>query len=116
MTEAGLVVLCSFISPFAAERQMVRELLDSGEFIEVFVDFPLEVCIARDPKGLYKKALAGEIRNFTGIDQPYEPPEAAELVVGRDGETSEQATLRVVSHLVEQGFIDRFDDSGDWTI
>jgi bifunctional enzyme CysN/CysC len=116
MTDAGLVVLCSFISPFAAERQMVRELLDVGEFVEIFVDAPLEVCIARDPKGLYKKALAGEIRNFTGIDQPYEAPEAAELVLARDGETVERATLRVVSYLVEQGFIDRFDDSGDWEI
>jgi bifunctional enzyme CysN/CysC len=116
MTDAGLVVLCSFISPFAAERQMVRELLDVGEFIEIFVDAALEVCIARDPKGLYKKALAGEIRNFTGIDQPYEAPEAAELVLARDGETVEHATLRVVSYLVEQGFIDRFDDSGDWEI
>ena len=79
MSEAGLVVLCSFISPFRAERRMVRELLDSGEFIEVFVDTPLEECIARDPKGLYRRALAGEIKNFTGVDQPYEVPEKPEL-------------------------------------
>ena len=75
MTEAGLVVLCSFISPFAAERRMVRELVEPGEFLEIFVDAPIEDCIARDPKGLYKRALAGEIKNFTGIDQPYERPE-----------------------------------------
>ena len=81
MTEAGLIVLCSFISPFRAERQMVRELLDAGEFIEIFVDTPLEVCIARDPKGLYRRALAGEIKNFTGVDQPYEAPENARLVI-----------------------------------
>ncbi len=72
MTEAGLIVLCSFISPFRADRQLVRDMLDDGEFIEIFVDTPIEDCIARDPKGLYKKAIAGEIKNFTGIDQPYE--------------------------------------------
>jgi len=79
MSTAGLVTLCSFISPFRAERRMVRELLDPGEFIEIFVDTPLEECIARDPKGLYKRALAGEIKNFTGVDQSYEVPEAPEL-------------------------------------
>jgi bifunctional enzyme CysN/CysC len=86
MTDAGLVVLCSFISPFRAERRMVRELVGEGEFIEVFVDTPLEQCVERDPKGLYKRALAGEIKNFTGVDQPYETPENAELhlMAGRD--------------------------------
>ena len=79
MTEAGLVVLCAFISPFRAERRMVRELVEHGEFIEVFVDTPIEQCIARDPKGLYHRALAGEIKNFTGVDQPYERPENPEL-------------------------------------
>ena len=79
MIDAGLVVLCSFISPFRAERRMVRDLLDAGEFIEVFVDTPLDQCIARDPKGLYRRALAGEIKNFTGVDQPYETPENPEL-------------------------------------
>jgi bifunctional enzyme CysN/CysC len=79
MTEAGLIVLCSFISPFRAERRMVRELVGDGEFVEVFVDTPLETCIARDPKGLYARALAGEIKNFTGVDQAYEVPENAEI-------------------------------------
>ena len=79
MTEAGLVVLCALISPFRAERRMVRELVEHGEFIEVFVDTPIEQCIARDPKGLYHRALAGEIKNFTGVDQPYERPESPEL-------------------------------------
>ncbi len=79
MTEAGLIVLCSFISPFRAERRLVRELVEEGEFIEIFVDTPLEQCIARDVKGLYRRALAGEIKNFTGIDQPYEGPENPEL-------------------------------------
>jgi bifunctional enzyme CysN/CysC len=79
MTEAGLVVLCSFISPFRAERRMVRELVEQGEFIEIFVDTPIEQCIARDPKGLYRRALAGEIKNFTGVSHPYETPENPEL-------------------------------------
>jgi bifunctional enzyme CysN/CysC len=79
MTDAGLIVLCSFISPFRAERRMVRELLEEGEFIEIFVDTPLDRCIARDPKGLYRRAMAGEIKNFTGVDQAYEAPEDPEL-------------------------------------
>ncbi len=79
MTDAGLVVLCSFISPFRAERRMARELIVAGDFLEVFVDTPIEQCIARDPKGLYRRALAGEIKNFTGVDQAYETPEQAEL-------------------------------------
>jgi bifunctional enzyme CysN/CysC len=79
MTDAGLVVLCSFISPFRAERRMVRELVEEGEFIEIFVDTPLEQCIERDPKGLYRRAMAGEIKNFTGVDQAYETPEDPEL-------------------------------------
>jgi bifunctional enzyme CysN/CysC len=74
--EAGTVVLCCFISPFRAERQVVRELVGPGEFVEVFVDVPIEECIRRDPKGLYGKALAGKLKNFTGIDSPYEPPDA----------------------------------------
>jgi len=86
MTDAGLIVLCSFISPFRAERRMVRELIGADSFIEIFVDTPLERCIARDPKGLYRRALAGEIKNFTGIDQDYEEPEQPELhlLAGRD--------------------------------
>jgi bifunctional enzyme CysN/CysC len=81
MMDAGLVVLTSFISPFRSERQMARALMDDGEFIEVFVDTPLEVCESRDPKGLYKKARAGELKNFTGIDSEYEAPENAEIVL-----------------------------------
>jgi bifunctional enzyme CysN/CysC len=77
--EAGLIVMVSFISPFRSERRMARDLFQEGEFIEVYVDTPLEVCEARDPKGLYRKARAGLISNFTGIDSTYEPPEHAEL-------------------------------------
>ena len=87
MTEAGLIVLVSFISPFRSERRMARELFGPGEFIEIFVDTPIEECARRDPKGLYKKALAGEISNFTGISSPYERPETPEIhlhTVGRE--------------------------------
>ena len=77
--DAGLIVLSAFISPFASDRLLVRNLFPAGEFIEVFMDTPLETCEARDPKGLYRKARAGDIRNFTGIDSPYERPQAPEL-------------------------------------
>jgi len=117
MTEAGLITLCSFISPFRAERAMVRELLGKGEFIEIFVDTPLEACIARDPKGLYRRAIAGEITNFTGIGQSYEPPEAPELIVARDDQTAEQAAAQIVALLTARRLIDRIDDLGDdWSI
>ncbi|MFM1701230.1 adenylyl-sulfate kinase [Aeromonas salmonicida] len=79
MVDAGLIVLTAFISPFRAERELVRNLLGADEFVEVFVDAPLAVCEERDPKGLYKKARAGEIRNFTGIDSAYEAPEQPEI-------------------------------------
>ena len=79
MLDAGLIVLCAAISPFRAERQMVRELVQEGEFIEVFVDAPIELCMQRDPKGLYAKARAGLIKNFTGFDSPYDRPEAPDL-------------------------------------
>jgi bifunctional enzyme CysN/CysC len=79
MTEGGLIVLCSFISPYRSEREMVRGLMPTGEFIEVFVDTPLAECIRRDPKGLYAKAKAGTIKNFTGVDAPYEAPDAPEI-------------------------------------
>ncbi|MDX1400930.1 MAG: adenylyl-sulfate kinase, partial [Kiloniellales bacterium] len=81
MVDAGLIVLVSFISPFRSERRMAREMMDDGEFIEIFVDAPLEVCESRDPKGLYKKARSGQIRNFTGIDSVYEIPETAEVTL-----------------------------------
>jgi bifunctional enzyme CysN/CysC len=100
MTDAGLIVLCSFISPFRAERRMVRELLDSNEFIEVFVDTPLDECIARDPKGLYRRALAGEIKNFTGVDQPYEVPENPELRLLAGGKEAEQLASDVIDALL----------------
>jgi bifunctional enzyme CysN/CysC len=79
MVDAGVVVLCCFISPFRAEREMARMLFEDGEFVEIFVDTPLDVAESRDPKGLYKKARRGEIPNFTGISSPYEPPQNPKL-------------------------------------
>jgi bifunctional enzyme CysN/CysC len=102
MTESGLIVLCSFISPYRAERRMVRELLDSGEFIEVFVDTPIEECIARDPKGLYRRALAGEIKNFTGVDQPYEVPENPELHLLAGRKEADKLANEVIEDLVRR--------------
>ena len=116
MADAGLIVLCSFISPFRAERQLAREIAAAGEFVEVFVDTPIATCIERDTKGLYKRALAGEIKDFTGVDQAYEPPQDPELVVGRADESVDQATGSVIQALVSRGFIDRFDDLADWSI
>ncbi|RYG97304.1 MAG: adenylyl-sulfate kinase, partial [Alphaproteobacteria bacterium] len=79
MADAGLIVLVSFISPFRSERRMARELFEKGEFVEIFVDTPIEECARRDPKGLYQKAIAGEIKNFTGISSPYEAPASPEI-------------------------------------
>src|SRR5262249_25149249 len=105
MVDAGLIVLCSFISPFRAERRMVRELLESGEFVEIFVDTPLEECISRDPKGLYRRALAGEIKNFTGVDQPYEGPENPGLVFSAGREGVEELAQHVVEELIGRAII-----------
>jgi len=105
MTEAGLIVLCAFISPFRAERRMVRDLAPEGQFIEIFVDAPLDVCISRDPKGLYKRAIAGQIKNFTGIDQAYEPPERPEIHVEAAQDSAAEAADRVIDELVKRGFV-----------
>jgi bifunctional enzyme CysN/CysC len=103
--EAGMVVLASFISPFRAERRMVRELLGDGDFVEVFVDTPIEDCMKRDPKGLYAKALKGEIENFTGVTSPYEEPEAAEIVLQTRELSAVEAADRVIEELKSRGVI-----------
>jgi len=102
MVDAGLIVLVSFISPFRSERAMARELFDEGEFVEVFVDTPLEVCEQRDPKGLYAKARAGGIRNFTGIDSPYEKPETPELTLATADSPPEELAARVAEVLIRE--------------
>nr|WP_319514339.1 sulfate adenylyltransferase subunit CysN [uncultured Cohaesibacter sp.] len=102
MADAGLIVLTAFISPYAAERRMVREMLEEGEFIEVYVDTPMEVCEARDVKGLYAKARAGKIENFTGIDAPYEEPVNPEIYVNTAKMSAEQASDLIVKALQEK--------------
>ena len=99
MVDAGLIVLVSFISPFRAERQLARDLLGEREFVEVFVDTPLAEAERRDVKGLYKKARAGELKNFTGIDSPYEAPEAPEIRIDTTALTPEQAAEQIFAWL-----------------
>jgi len=102
MTDAGLIVLTAFISPFRAERQMVRDMMPEGEFIEVFVDTPLDVAEKRDVKGLYKKARAGDLKNFTGIDSPYEEPEAPEIRVNTTEMTAEEAAEHIIDRMFQK--------------
>jgi bifunctional enzyme CysN/CysC len=106
MVDAGLIVLVSFISPFRAERRMARELLEAGEFFEVFVDTSLAIAEARDPKGLYRKARRGELQNFTGIDSPYEVPEAPEIHVDTSRVSVEEAAEAIVRELAAAGVIE----------
>jgi bifunctional enzyme CysN/CysC len=105
MVDAGLIVLVSFISPFRSERRMARELVGAGEFFEIHIDTPLAEAEKRDPKGLYRKARRGELRNFTGIDSPYEPPEHAEIHVDTTRLSAEQATEAIVEHLTQAGIL-----------
>ena len=100
MADAGLIVLTAFISPFRAEREMVRNMLPPGEFVEIHVDTPLEVAEARDVKGLYRKARSGELKNFTGIDSPYEPPEAPEIRVNTSEMSAQEAADYIISRLL----------------
>ena len=103
--DAGLIVLVSFISPFRSERRMARELAGAGEFIEVFVDTPLDVCMTRDPKGLYEKARAGAIKNFTGINSPYEAPEHAEITLKTVEASAEAQAERILHYLRARAYI-----------
>jgi adenylylsulfate kinase len=105
LCDAGLVTLTAFVSPYRADRDRVRESLKDGDFHEVFVDAPLETCEARDPKGLYKKARAGQIQGFTGIDAPYEPPLHPELILDSGSKQPDLLANEVVEHLVNQGKI-----------
>lgn len=105
MVDAGQIALTAFISPFRRERDSVRELVGDGEFIEVFVDTPFEVCAKRDPKGLYAKALKGEIKNFTGIDSDYEAPENPEIHLETDKQSIEQSVAVILDYLVTSKLI-----------
>ncbi|MGD9804188.1 MAG: sulfate adenylyltransferase subunit CysN [Hyphomicrobiaceae bacterium] len=105
MVDAGLIVMVSFISPFRAERRMARELFDDGEFVEVFVDTPLEVCEARDPKGLYRKARAGQLANFTGIDSAYERPESPEVRLEGQSADADELAEKLLLELARRGLV-----------
>ena len=111
MVDAGLITLVSFISPFRAERQLARDLLGDGEFFEVYIDTPLAEAERRDPKGLYRKARAGQLKNFTGIDSPYEAPEQPEIHIDTTELSAEFAAERIIALLHEKGVFDHDDDS-----
>ncbi|MEP9377794.1 sulfate adenylyltransferase subunit CysN [Aquabacter sp. CN5-332] len=113
--DAGLIVIVSFISPFRAERQLARDLLDDGEFVEIHVDTSLEIAEQRDAKGLYRKAREGLIKNFTGIDSAYEPPERPELRLAGGTSAPEELADQVIAYLAENGYLER-DEETDWSI
>lgn len=103
--DAGNIVLTAFISPFRSDRSQVRSLLGEKQFIEVFIDTPLDICESRDPKGLYKRARAGEIKHFTGIDSTYEPPESPNIHVDASALTIEQCAKQVLDYLDTKGYL-----------
>jgi len=103
--DSGLIVLTAFISPFKQDRRSVRELVEKGEFIEVFVDTPLSVCESRDPKGLYKKARSGKIASFTGISSVYEDPQQAEIHIQTDKMSIDEASQKVIEYLQNKGYL-----------
>ena len=103
--DGGFLILASFVSPYRADRDGVRALMTEGDFVEIFVNTPIELCEERDPKGLYKKARAGEIPNFTGVSDPYEKPEKPELVIETDTATPAEAAAQVINLLEKMGKI-----------
>ena len=103
--DAGIIVLTAFISPFKSERDFCRHLLADGEFVEIFVDTPIEECEKRDPKGLYQKARQGDIKDFTGIDSPYEAPQNAEITLAFSGQTAEQSAEQLFELLKQKGIV-----------
>jgi adenylylsulfate kinase len=104
-TDAGAITITSFISPYKGDRDKVRELMPAGDFIEVYVECPVDVCSDRDPKGLYKKAMAGEIKNFTGVNAPYEAPDKPELVIRSDKCSVQEAAVQLLALLEKNGKI-----------
>lgn len=104
-TDAGVIAITSFISPYKKDRDAVRAHHKPGEFIEVYVNVSLEAAEKRDPKGLYKKARAGEIKGFTGIDDPYEAPESAEIVIDTETTSAESAARQILAHLEKSGYL-----------
>ena len=105
MLEAGIIVMTAFISPFRSDREEVRKLIPEGDFIEIYCKASLDICEKRDVKGLYKKARAGEIKNYTGIDSPYEEPERPELILDTDNETLNESVSKIYNFLKEKEII-----------
>ena len=105
MMEAGIIAMTAFISPFKNDRNLVRQLLPQGDFIEIFCKASLETCESRDVKGLYKRARAGEIKNYTGIDSPYEAPDNPELIIDTESESLEESVVKVIDFLKSKGII-----------
>lgn len=104
-TDSGLIVLTAFISPFQSDRELVKELVEDGEFLEIFIDTSLSVCEQRDPKGLYKKARAGEIKNFTGINSPYEAPVSPAIHIKNDQVSVENVCEQIITYLVTNNYL-----------
>jgi len=104
--DSGTIVLSTFISPFIKDRQIVKNLVQECEFLEIFIDTPLEICESRDPKGLYKKARNGEIPNFTGISSPYEKPNKAEIHIETDTISMDESVTKIINHLKVKGYLD----------
>jgi adenylylsulfate kinase len=109
--DAGILVLTAFISPFRIDRDRVRALLKSGDFVEIFVQCPLEICEQRDPKGLYKKARQGIIKDFTGIDSPYEPPVSPELILQTDQMSIAECTEKIIQYLQQKNILKNHEPS-----
>jgi len=103
--DAGLIILTAFISPFISDRKLVRNLFEKGKFLEVYVDASLETCEKRDPKGFYKKARKGEIKNFTGISSPYEPPKNPEIYVSNNGLSIDKISQEIIEYLKKNKYI-----------
>ena len=105
MMESGVIAMIAFISPFKKDRNLVRQLLPQGDFIEIYCNASLEACESRDVKGLYKRARAGEIKSYTGIDSPYEAPDNSELVIDTENESLEESVIKVINLLKSKGVI-----------
>jgi adenylyl-sulfate kinase len=103
--DAGIITICSFVSPYRDDREMARNLVDESEFIEVYVSCPIEVCIQRDPKSMYSKAIAGKMKGFTGVDDPYEVPDLPEITIETDRLTLAESVEKIIGYLHEKGFL-----------
>ena len=110
MVEAGLIVIASFISPFYTDRRMARSLMEEGEFIEIYINASIELCTSRDPKGLYKKAQNGEIKNFTGIDSGYDIPKRPEIIIDSSNTEAIDAANQILLYLESNNYLDVLDD------